>query len=190
MEHSPAVPTPGRPTRTPDRPAPATPSPDHAGGSRARSDMPTPGTQDGSGHAEPAALTEIVEEFRAVPPAQRLELLMEFGADLPDPPEPYRSEPGLMERVTECQSPVHVLVRRSADRVRLVLSVAPSAPTTRGFAGVLHAGLDGALRDEVLAVGTDLPARLGLGDAVSPLRLAGMAGLLGRIQRQAREAQG
>ena len=34
---------------------------------------------------------------------------------------------------------------------------------------------------------TDMPRLLGLDRVVSPLRLRGMAGMLGRIQRQVRE---
>ena len=35
----------------------------------------------------------------------------------------------------------------------------------------------------------DVPDRLGIGAAVSPLRLRGMAGMLARIKRQVREKQ-
>ena len=39
----------------------------------------------------------------------------------------------------------------------------------------------------VLAVPSDYPLTLGLTEAVSPLRIRGMSGLLGRTQRQVRE---
>ncbi|MDO5712187.1 MAG: SufE family protein, partial [Micrococcales bacterium] len=41
-----------------------------------------------------------------------------------------------------------------------------------------------ATAQEILDVPTDLPGRLALTDLVSPLRLRGMAGMLGRIKRQ------
>ena len=63
----------------------------------------------------------------------------------------------------------------------------PEAPTTRGFAGIMLAGLDGLPADEVLAVPGDVTARLGLAEVVSPLRLRGATALLSRIQRQVRE---
>ena len=63
----------------------------------------------------------------------------------------------------------------------------PEAPTTRGFAGILQEGLDGADVQTVLSVPGDLALRLSLTEAVSPLRLNGMSGMLTRIQRQVRE---
>ncbi len=54
------------------------------------------------------------------------------------------------------------------------------------FAGILHEGLDGLSAAEVLAVPDDAPYRFGLAEAVSPLRLRGMVGMLGRIKRQVR----
>ncbi len=50
-----------------------------------------------------------------------------------------------------------------------------------------HAGLDGMPADEVLATPTEFTGQLGLQDLVSPLRLRGMAAMLGRIKRQIRE---
>ena len=64
----------------------------------------------------------------------------------------------------------------------------PEAPATRGrgFAGILHEGLDGLSVGEVAAVPDDGPYRVGLGEAVSPLRLRGMVAMLSRIKRQVR----
>jgi cysteine desulfuration protein SufE len=72
-------------------------------------------------------------------------------------------------------------------RVRIHVDAPPEAPTTRGFAGIMHAGLDGLSADEVLAVPPDVTVRLALAEVVSPLRLRGATALLGRIQRQVRE---
>jgi cysteine desulfuration protein SufE len=74
--------------------------------------------------------------------------------------------------------------------VSVFFSAPPEAPTTRGFAGILAEGLDGMTAEEVLGVPDDLSHRLSLGEAVSPLRLRGMAGMLGRIKRQVREKAG
>ncbi len=72
------------------------------------------------------------------------------------------------------------------DTVHLFFDAPPEAPTTRGFAGILQAGLDGLGADEVLATPAEFTGQLGLNDLVSPLRLRGMAAMLSRIKRQIR----
>ena len=75
--------------------------------------------------------------------------------------------------------------------MNLFFEAPPEAPTTRGFAGILHEGLDGLPAQEVLDVPDDAPFRFGLSEAVSPLRMRGMVGMLARIKRQVRlRAQG
>jgi len=136
----------------------------------------------------PPALAEIVDDFNAVSERDRLQLLLEFSEGLPALPERYAEHPELMEPVPECQSPVFVLTEVDDDAtVHLHFSAPREAPTTRGFAGILREGLDGLSAAELLATPDDISSRLGLERAVSPLRLRGMAGMLGRIKRQVRE---
>jgi cysteine desulfuration protein SufE len=143
----------------------------------------------------PGALSEIADDFTSLPVRDRLTLLLEFSDELPELPARYRDHPELLEQVHECQSPLFLAVELEGadgspaphDRtVRLFFQAPAEAPTTRGFAGILHAGLDGLTADEVLAVPDDAPFRFGLGEAVSPLRLRGMVAMLGRIKRQVR----
>lgn len=142
----------------------------------------------------PAVLAEIVEDFAALGDPDRLQLLLDFSRGLPELPTQYAENPELMEPVPECQSPIFLVTEvagEGADAgVQLHFSAPPEAPTTRGFAGILHEGLDGLTAAQVLAVPTDLALRLSLSQAVSPLRLRGMSGMLGRIQRQVREKSG
>ncbi|UNX54900.1 SufE family protein [Georgenia sp. TF02-10] len=139
----------------------------------------------------PPALEQVVAEFNALAVPDRLQLLLEIGQSLPDLPARYADHPELLEPVPECQSPI--FLRTEVDGagpaavVHLFFSAPQEAPTTRGFAGILHEGLDGLSAAEVLAVPADVTSRLGLAQAISPLRLRGMAGMLGRVQRQVRE---
>lgn len=136
----------------------------------------------------PAALAEIRDDFLALEQNERLQLLLEFSRELPELPERYADHPELMERVVECQSPVFIFIEvDEADIVHLHATAPPEAPTTRGFASILVQGLAGLTVDEVLAVPADYPLTLGLTQAVSPLRISGMSGMLGRAQRQVRE---
>jgi cysteine desulfuration protein SufE len=135
----------------------------------------------------PTAWAEIADDFGAMTPSERLQLLLEFSEELPDLPERWVDHRDAMEPVPECQTPLFLAVEVDAhDRVHLFFDAPREAPTTRGFAGILHAGLDGLPTQEVLAVPDDAPLRLGLGEAVSPLRLRGMVAMLGRIKRQLR----
>jgi len=136
----------------------------------------------------PAALAEIVEDFSSAPPRDRLEMLLEYAGMLPPLPERYREHPERLEPVPECQSPLFVATEIEADGTVHIYADAPQeAPTTRGFAGVLHAGLDGLPAETVVDLPPDLTARLALSEVVSPLRLRGAAALQGRIQRKVRE---
>jgi cysteine desulfuration protein SufE len=139
----------------------------------------------------PGALADIVEDFNAVSEPDRLQLLLEFSRGLPPLPARYTDHPELLEPVPECQSPIFLVTETDGTGddavVRLFFSAPQEAPTTRGFAGILREGLDGLTAREVLSTPDDVCSRLGLDLAVSPLRLRGMTGMLGRIKRQVRE---
>ncbi|MCO1654786.1 SufE family protein [Pseudonocardia humida] len=139
----------------------------------------------------PPALAELVDDFADVGPKDRLQLLLELSQELPDLPERYRDAAATMEQVHECQSPLFLAVEVDDDadhRVHLFFSAPPEAPTTRGFAGIMVTGLDGEPAADVLAVPDDFYTALGLAQAVSPLRLRGMAAMLARIKKQVRSA--
>jgi cysteine desulfuration protein SufE len=133
-------------------------------------------------------LREIVDDFAAVGDKDRLQLLLEFSEELPALPGRYADHRDLLESVPECQSPLFLAVEVGADdSVHLFFDAPREAPTTRGFAGILHAGLDGMPADEVLATPVEFTGELGLQHLVSPLRLRGMAAMLARIQNQVRD---
>ncbi|MFZ6993878.1 SufE family protein [Curtobacterium sp. RRHDQ66] len=141
--------------------------------------------------ALPRALAEIRDDFLELSQADRLQLLLEFSNELPALPERLRGHEDELERVEECQSPVFITVTvgedgDAPDVVRMHATAPREAPTTRGFASILAQGLSGLTAEQVLAVPSDYPLTLGLSEAVSPLRIRGMVGMLGRVQRQVR----
>lgn len=146
----------------------------------------------------PSGFSEIVEDFQAVEEHERLVLLLEFAHSLPDLPARYADAPDKLEAVEECQAPVFLAVEVGDATaapgpdapVALFVSAPPEAPTTRGFASILVAGLAGLTAQQVLDVPDDVSQRLGLARAVSPLRLRGLAGMLRRIKRQVAEQAG
>lgn len=135
----------------------------------------------------PSGLAEIIEDFEAVEGRDKLTLLLDLSDELPELPDGM--ETADLEQVPECQTPLFLTVDASdADHVKLYFQAPPEAPTTRGFAAILHHGLDGESRETVLAVPEDFYATLGLANVVSPLRLRGLSAMLARIKRQVREA--
>ena len=135
----------------------------------------------------PEAFARIREEFLAVPQPDRLQLLLEFSNELPALPERYAEHPDLLERVEECQSPVFMFVEVDDGIVHLYATAPAESPTTRGFASILAQGLEGLTVQQVLDIPADYPQSLGLAEAVSPLRVRGMTGMLARTKRQLRE---
>ncbi len=135
----------------------------------------------------PPKLAEIVDEFTSAPREVVLEMLLEFSDAVPPLPPKLAAHTG-MEQVPECQTPFFLRAEVRPDRsVQTWFDCPPEAPTTRAFAGILAEGLDGATTDEILAVPDDLYARMGLGQAISPLRVLGGSAILGRLKRQVRE---
>ena len=131
----------------------------------------------------PAALAEVVSDFKDVEGQDKLALLLEFANELPALPADL--EEAAMEPVPECQSPLFLYVDADdRSHVRLYFSAPAEAPTTRGFAAILAAGLDGQPAVDILAVPDDFYGELGLAKMISPLRLRGMSAMLARIKNR------
>jgi cysteine desulfuration protein SufE len=136
-------------------------------------------------------LRDIAEEFTALHGRERLQLLLEYADELPPLPARYAEHRDLLEQVPECQTPLFLAVEvDDKGTVHLFFDAPPEAPTTRGFAGILHSGLDGLGADEILATPAEFSSQLGLQDLVSPLRLRGLAAMLARIKSQVSDRAG
>jgi cysteine desulfuration protein SufE len=135
----------------------------------------------------PPKLEEIVDEFATAPRDVVLEMLLEYSDAVPDLPAAFSHHDG-MEQVPECQTPFFLRAEVAADRtVTTWFDCPPEAPTTRAFAGILAEGLAGASAEEVLAVPDDIYQRMGLAQAISPLRVRGGTAILARLKRQVRD---
>jgi cysteine desulfuration protein SufE len=133
----------------------------------------------------PAPLAEVVSDFQDVDGQDKLTLLLEFANELPALPADLTE--AAMEPVPECQSPLFLHVdAANRDDVRLFFSAPAEAPTTRGFASILAAGLDHQHANDILGVPDDFYTDLGLAALISPLRLRGMSAMLARIKRHLR----
>jgi cysteine desulfuration protein SufE len=131
------------------------------------------------------ALQRIVDLFGSAPKDLRLQALLEYSRKVPPLPDRYADHPELLEQVPECQTPFFLATEVDPEhRVHLHFQVPAEAPTTRGFAGILYSGLEGATAEEVLETPDDFYMKMGLGEAISSLRLRGMGAILGRLKRQ------
>ena len=136
------------------------------------------------------ALQAIVDEFADYERELRLELLLDYANGLPALPERFAAaDKAALERVQECQTPLFVAVEvepggEGGGTVHLYFDAPPEAPTTRGYAAVLYAGLDGATVEELLNTPGDFYVQMKLAELISPLRLRGMSALLGMIKRR------
>ncbi len=136
----------------------------------------------------PPKLQRIVELFAGAPKDLRLEALLEYSRKLPPLPPHLDGNQATMEQVEECQTPFFLSTEVDGEcRVTAWFDCPPEAPTTRGFAGILAEGLNGATVQEVLAVPNDFYTQMGLAEAISSLRLRGMGAILGHLKRQVSE---
>ena len=75
----------------------------------------------------PAALAEVVSDFKDMQGQDKLQLLLEFAGELP--PLPADLEEAAMEPVPECQSPLFLHVDAAdRERVRLYFSAPAGSP--------------------------------------------------------------
>ena len=132
-------------------------------------------------------LVQVAAEFAEVEGQDKLRLLLEYADELPELPDFLAKD--AMEPVPECQSPLFLHVdAEDREHVRLYFTAPVEAPTTRGFASIWAAGLDGKSADVILAIPDDYATTLGLAELISPLRLRGMSAMLTRIKRRLRVA--
>lgn len=138
--------------------------------------------------ATPPELSRIVDLFAGAPKDLRLQALLEYSRKVPPLPERLAGRRDEMEQVTECQTPFFLATEVGDDHtVKLWFDVPDEAPTTRGFAGILHSGLHGAPAESVLETPNDFYEKMGLAEVISGLRLRGMSAILFRLKRQVRE---
>lgn len=141
-----------------------------------------------SANTLPQKLQEIVQQFANAPKMLRLELLLEYSKKVPSLPERLHDSEAL-ERVHECQTPFFLLVEieEAEDEeaaVHIFFDAPREAPTTRGFAGILYSALEGESPATIQSVPNDFYTQMKLAETISPLRLRGMEGIIGRLKKQ------
>ena len=131
----------------------------------------------------PPRLQRIVDLFSTAPKDLRIQALLDYSRRVPALPE--HVDAGDLEQVHECQTPFFLHTERDADGgIRIYFESPPESPTVRGYAGILHEGLDGESAEAILSVPDDFYLGIGLEDVVTPQRLNGMGAIVRRLKRQ------
>jgi cysteine desulfuration protein SufE len=134
-------------------------------------------------------LEEIIAEFADLEPRERLELLLDFANNLPPLPQRYQAERDAgMHRIAECQTPTFIWVEIVEGRTQIYADCDPSAPTVKGFVGILVDAFIGLTPEEVLATPENLLNRLGLLETLGMVRMRGLAAIQHYIRQQVRKA--
>ena len=129
-------------------------------------------------------LAQLRSDFDSLPDGfARYSYLVELAALLPAPPERLRQEQNLYRG---CQSQVWLAV--SAENGTVRLDADSDTLLIRGLLYLFRDLLDGRTADEVLSARFDLLGALSLGEHFNAQRTAGIAGLLGEIQRRLKNA--
>jgi len=136
----------------------------------------------------PEKLQVIVDQFAAAPRELRVQALLDYSRKVPPLPVDLAASRDGLEQVHECQTPFFLATEIDDEgAVHLFFDCPPEAPTVRGFAGILRAGLEGEPWEDVVAVPAGFYSGMGLQEVVSALRLRGMGAILARLKRQIRE---
>ncbi len=134
-------------------------------------------------------IEELEEEFQLLDPRERLELLLDYAARLPELPEEFRDAADReLHRVPECQTPVFLWLTFD-DGAVLHAEVAPEAPTVQGFVSLLRELIAGCSPEQVAQIPQDLLHRVGLVEALGMVRSRGLHAILHRVRAMAGQQQ-
>lgn len=134
----------------------------------------------------PEKLQTIVEMFKGMPKAMRLQALLDYSRRLPQPPQQYLDHPEFMKPVPECTSPFFLITEGDGEAVHIHFKVPEEAPTVRGYAGILKEALDGESAETILGVPDQFYLDMGLSELITPMRMRGMGAILMRLKNELR----
>lgn len=135
----------------------------------------------------PARLQEIVDDFSYCQGQEKLEFLLEYAEKLPPLPDRLKNRQAEMDQVHECMTPVFILAENQGGHLYFHFDIPPEAPTVRGFASILHEGINGSTVEEVLHIPDLFYREMGLQTVISGQRLNGMSAMLLHMKRLAQE---
>ncbi len=136
----------------------------------------------------PPRLQSIVDDFEQAEGRDKLELLLDFSAQMPPLPEHIAAQRESFDSVPECMTPVFVYAETTDGRLYFYFDVPPESPTVRGYAALMAEGLAGATPEQVLAIPGDFFNAMGLQQVISYQRIKGISAILAHMKRLAMQA--
>ncbi len=133
----------------------------------------------------PSSMQAIIADFRASDREEKLELLLEYSDRMPELPARLAEHRRAMDRVHECMTPVSVYAEHAGGGLHFFYEIPQEAPTIRGYAAILAAGLAGIAPATMLEIPMDLAYQLGLQGVLTGQRLNGISALLAHMKRLA-----
>jgi cysteine desulfuration protein SufE len=133
----------------------------------------------------PPKLEEIVADFSYCQGQEKLEYLLEYAEKLPSLPTWLNDQRADMDQVHECMTPVFVYAENRDGALYYHFDIPPEAPTVRGFASVLHEGVNGSTPQQVLQIPDQFYLQMGLQHVITGQRLNGIGAMLIHMKRLA-----
>ncbi len=133
----------------------------------------------------PPKLEEIVADFSYCQGQEKLEYLLEFAEKLPPLPAWLNDQRADMDQVHECMTPVFVYAENRDGTLYYHFDIPPEAPTVRGFASVLHEGVNGSTPQQILQIPDQFYLQMGLQNVITGQRLNGIGAMLIHMKRLA-----
>lgn len=133
----------------------------------------------------PLKLQTIVADFSDCQGAEKLEFLLEYAEKLPPLPAWLQDQRGSLEQVHECMTPVFIHAENQAGKLLYHFDIPPEAPTVRGFASVLHEGINGSTPQQILQIPDQFYLQMGLQTVITGQRLNGIGAMLHHMKRLA-----
>jgi cysteine desulfuration protein SufE len=133
----------------------------------------------------PERLAEIVEDFSFVEGQEKLLYLLQFAENMPPLPDWVEAKKEEMDQVHECMTPVFIYAHEDDGRLTYYFDVPKEAPTVRGYAGIMHEGVQNVTLEVVLKIPHEFYLDMALQNGSTGQRLNGVSAILAHMKKLA-----
>ncbi len=135
----------------------------------------------------PERLAEIIEDFSYCVGREKLEYLLQFAEGMPPLPDWVAEKKGEMDEVHECLTPVFIYDHFEEGNRTLTyyFDVPEESPTVRGYAAIMHEGVQAISAEDVLKIPNEFYLDMGLQSVITGQRLNGLSAILAHMKKLA-----